>query len=245
MNADLRKTLGVTAKVFNIITLIGSLLILASLSYEIVYSNQFYITTLFLKLQLVVCLIFILDFILRMILSPNKWRFVLYNWILLMVSIPILNIIDWYNMEISNQWYVIFRIAPLFRGFYGLVMVVTWITRKGIVSLMASYVVTVIGFTYCASLVFFSVEQHINPQLTSFGEALWWACMNVTTVGANIFAVTTIGKILTVTIAGMGMMMFPIFTAFIINRFKNTYSTKKVASQKPDTKSNMKQGLKS
>lgn len=231
MNAGLRKKLEIFAKFLNILTLVGSLLVLASFSYEIVYSDQFYITALFLRLQLVVCAIFILDFIVRLILSQHKLKFMLYNWMLLVVSIPILNILNWYNMEVSNQLYVIFRIAPLLRGFYGLVIVVRWITRNGIVSLMASYIVTVVVFTYCASLVFFSVEQHVNPDLKTFGEALWWACLNVTTVGANIFAVTTIGKILTVVIAGMGMMMFPIFTAFIINHFKTTYSVKKTTQK--------------
>ena len=36
--------------------------------------------------------------------------------------------------------------------------------------------------------------------------------MNLTTVGADIFAVTAVGKILTVLLPTLGMMMFPIFT---------------------------------
>lgn len=43
--------------------------------------------------------------------------------------------------------------------------------------------------------------------------------MNVTTVGAEIFAVTTIGKVVTVLLPSLGMMMFPIFTVYVVQQF--------------------------
>lgn len=39
--------------------------------------------------------------------------------------------------------------------------------------------------------------------------------MDVTTVGSNIYATTAVGKILSVVLAALGMMMFPIFTVYI------------------------------
>ena len=53
--------------------------------------------------------------------------------------------------------------------------------------------------------------------------------MDVTTVGSNIYAVTSIGKILSVILAALGMMMFPIFTVYITsivqeaNKKKNAF----------------------
>jgi len=46
---------------------------------------------------------------------------------------------------------------------------------------------SVLVFTYLASLVFYDYEILVNPRLTDYGDALWWAWMNVTTVGAAIF----------------------------------------------------------
>lgn len=215
------------SRVFNIITLIGCLIILATLSFEIIHNDDFVINALFLRMQIVICITFLIDFALRFSLSDNKPRFVLYNWVLLVVAIPILNIIIWFNIDVSSKWYLIYRLAPMIRGFYGLIMVVRLITRRGIVSLMVSYIATVLVFTYCASLMFYSVEHQLNPELTSFGEAIWWAWMNVTTVGANIYAKTAIGKVLTVLLSSLGMMMFPIFTAFIIDQFKLNYSSRR------------------
>ena len=54
---------------------------------------------------------------------------------------------------------------------------------------------------------------------TDFGDAIWWASMNLTTVGADIFAVTAVGKILTVLLPTLGMMMFPIFTTYILQEY--------------------------
>ena len=39
--------------------------------------------------------------------------------------------------------------------------------------------------------------------------------MNVTTVGAEIFPVTAVGKVVCVLLPSLGMMMFPIFTIYV------------------------------
>jgi voltage-gated potassium channel len=43
--------------------------------------------------------------------------------------------------------------------------------------------------------------------------------MGVTTVGAAIFPVTSIGKILAVLLPALGMMFFPIFTIYVTNLY--------------------------
>ena len=68
---------------------------------------------------------------------------------------------------------------------------------------------------YFASLAFFVMEHKVNSLVTDYGDALWWAFMDVTTVGSNIIAVTTTGRVLSVVLAALGMMMFPIFTVYI------------------------------
>ena len=55
----------------------------------------------------------------------------------------------------------------------------------------------------------------MNTLVTGYGDALWWAFMDVTTVGSNIIAVTVTGRVLSVLLAALGMMMFPIFTVYV------------------------------
>ena len=68
---------------------------------------------------------------------------------------------------------------------------------------------------YFASLAFFVLEHKVNPLVTDYGDALWWAFMDVPTVGSNIIAMTTTGRVLSVLLAALGMMMFPIFTVYV------------------------------
>ena len=59
------------------------------------------------------------------------------------------------------------------------------------------------------------MEHGPNPLVKGYGDALWWAFMDVTTVGSNIIAVTATGRVLSVLLAALGMMMFPIFTVYV------------------------------
>lgn len=47
--------------------------------------------------------------------------------------------------------------------------------------------------------------------------------MNVTTLGASIIPVTEIGKILTVVLGTVGMLMFPLFTVYVTNLVQRSY----------------------
>ena len=73
---------------------------------------------------------------------------------------------------------------------------------------------------YFSSLAFFVLEHKVNPLVTGYGDALWWAFMDVTTVGSNIIAVTVTGRVLSVLLAALGMMMFPIFTVYVTSLIK-------------------------
>ena len=74
-----------------------------------------------------------------------------------------------------------------------------------------------------------------------YGDALWWAFMDVTTVGSNIIAVTVTGRGLSVLLAALGMMMFPIFTVYVtslvqqVNKRKEEYYQSQ-QSEPADTK---------
>jgi voltage-gated potassium channel len=94
---------------------------------------------------------------------------------------------------------------------------VQWFIDSGLRRLFAAYLFTVVCFTYLAALIFYDYEVGINHHLHGFGNALWWAWMGVTTVGAQIFPVTAIGKVLAVLLPALGMMFFPIFTIYITN----------------------------
>ena len=204
----------------NVLVLLGSIAIILSLSLEVFCDPGRY-SGLYMQVQFWVCVIFLVDFFYRLRLSPRKGRFVLANLLFLLVSIPYLNIVNWFDLHVSQELYYWLRMVPLIRGGYGLAIMVGWVTRSRATSLMVSYVLMIFALTYFTSLVFYTLEKPVNPGVDTFGNSLWWAFMNVTTVGANVFAKTATGKVLTVVLAASGMMLFPIFTAYITTKVQD------------------------
>ena len=107
------------------------------------------------------------------------------------------------------------RFIPLVRSGWALAIVVGWLTSNRASGLFVSYLTMLLAMVYFSSLIFFVIEQKVNPEVKDYNDALWWAFMDVTTVGSNIIAITPTGRILSVLLAALGMMMFPIFTVYV------------------------------
>ena len=120
-----------------------------------------------------------------------------------------------YHITFSPEISYFLRFIPLLRGGYALAIVVGWLSGSKASGLFTSYITMLMATVYFASLIFFVLEHKVNPMVTDYWSALWWAFMDVTTVGSNIYAVTPTGKILSVVLAALGMMMFPIFTVYV------------------------------
>lgn len=203
--------------ILHIIILLLSIWLVAMISIDTFHNTTFYENTGFQKFQLLVCYAFIADFFIELVLSDRKWHYVRTRLIFLIVSIPYQAIMYRYGLHISRELSYIIRYMPLIRGGYAMAIVVGWFTSNKVTGLFFSYIITLLSTVYFASLTFYLFEQHINPLVSDYTDALWWAAMDVTTVGSNIVAVTSVGRVLSVLLAALGMMMFPIFTVYVTN----------------------------
>ena len=158
--------------------------------------------------------------------DPRPARFFGRNLAYLFLSIPWLNILDWSGVSMTHDWGILVSLIPMLRAFLAMAIIVRWlVSGNKLTRIFWAYIFTVVVFTYLSALVFYDYEVTVNDKLHGFGNALWWAWMNVTTVGAEIFAVTAVGKVVTVLLPSLGMMFFPIFTTYILQEY---------APQKPD-----------
>lgn len=220
------KTLSIMASEKNfmrILNMLAGVALLVGISVEVLTGNHHTYSSWYLWLQFVVCLIFILDFAHSLMVGSNSYRRIVPNMIFLLLSIPYLNIIHWLDLTPNRAVAVVLSALPLIRSFIAMGVVVEWLIESRISRIFGAYIFTVAGFTYLAALIFYDYEIGHNPHLNNFGNAFWWAWMNVTTVGAAIFPVTAIGKVLAVLLPSLGMMFFPIFTIYVTN----LYTTKK------------------
>lgn len=220
-------------KIFNILVLIGSFAIITLLSIEAIISESIVSETFVLRFQAIVCAIFFMDYVVRFFESDRKLHFIATNILFLAVSIPYINIVHAMNISLTPLEHMLVRMMPLIRGGYGIIIMISWLTRSKIATLFASYIATIFATTYFASLLFYEVEKGVNSMVTNYWDSLWWACMDVTTVGSNIYAVTRTGQVLSVLLAASGMMMFPIFTAYITSRFQSQRAEDNLHNQPP------------
>ena len=183
--------------ILHILILLMSLFLVISISIDTFHNIPFLNQGSYLKIQFWICMFFLFDFLLEFFLSKEKGRYFTSHFIFLLVSIPYLNIIDFYHITFSPEISYFLRFIPLLRGGYALAIVVGWLSGSKASGLFTSYITM------------------LNPMVTDYWSALWWAFMDVTTVGSNIYAVTPTGKILSVVLAALGMMMFPIFTVYV------------------------------
>lgn len=213
-------------RLLNILVLLGSFAILAMISVEMLSDTIVFSETFILRFQFSMCCIFLVDFLVRLYFSPRRGMFFLRNFLFLVVSIPYLNIVDAFHLPVSHYEHIAIRLMPLVRGMYGIFIVISWMTRSRITNLFYSYITTLLAATYFASILFYSLERGVNPMVKNYWDAaITWGCMNVTTVGSDIFAVTRIGQLLSVFLAAAGMMMFPIFTAYVTSKFQEKRKT--------------------
>ncbi len=209
-----------------ILNLLAGITLIVALSFEVLTGNHERYSNWYLWIQLFVCIIFILDFTHALLVGGHSYRNTFTNLLLLLISIPFLNIIHWTGITLDRSIAVIVSALPLIRALVAMGVVVHWMLEGRATRIFGAYIFTVVGFTYLAALIFYDYEINVNTHLHGFGNALWWAWMNVTTVGAAIFPVTAIGKVLAVILPSLGMMFFPIFTIYVTDLY-NVRKSKK------------------
>ncbi len=210
-----------SAERLNTLTLLASIALITALSIEIIPSkghvvfSDGYLWTLF-----AVCIVYMADFFLRMASAASPSRYLRRNILILLLSIPYQNILHWATGgAVGHDLSIVLSAVTLLRAFLALYMIVRWLVGSSVGRLFAAYIVTLVVFTYLSGLIFYEYEAPVNDRLDGFGNALWWAWMNVTTVGAAIFPVTVIGKVVCVLLPMLGMAMFPIFTVYVTDLY--------------------------
>lgn len=203
----------------DLVVIAASVALISALSLEIIRGDHLFFTDWYLRLQFVVCVIYIAKFFVNVYLARQKWHYFYFHLPILLISIPYLNFVD--HLSMNREWLLALGLLPIFRAlvsfyrtFYRLV------TAQRLDRIFYAYIMVTILVTYIAALIFYDCEFHLNVELHSFGDALWWSWMGLTTVGAAITPVTTFGKILSVVLPLVGMMLLPLFTSFILTLHK-------------------------
>ena len=78
-----------------------------------------------------------------------------------------------------------------------------------------------------AAYGFYKLEREVNPQVDSYGDALWWAICTVSTVGyGDIVPITGLGRVIGAILIIFGVMFFLTWTAVLAGLISSFISPK-------------------
>lgn len=168
----------------------------------------------------IIWIIFILNFVLEFILAPHKTVYLRRNWLtVISLLVPALRI------------FRIFRVIRLFRltrvgRSLRLFRVVSSLNR-GMRALAANlqrrgfgYVIALTLLVHFAGAAGMYAFESTSPNgLTSYGEALWWTAMTLTTMGSQYWPQTFEGRVLCFFLALYAFAVFGYVTATLATFF--------------------------
>ncbi len=198
----------------NITVLILSAGLIGFISWDTYLGKNFLEDKVYMSYQFIVCLFFLGDIFFRFFISRRKGRYLLISIPFLLISLPYLNLIQYYGITISPEDLYIVRFIPIVRGLVALTMVVTYASENLTTTVCTSYLLILITVVYMSGLVFYMEEKAVNPAVKNLWYAVWWAGMNTTTLGCNINPQTGIGMALGLMLSVFGILMFPLFTVY-------------------------------
>lgn len=208
-------------KTLYILTIIASFILIADITIVDLPNIQRNLDVEPTRLQFWICIYFLIDFILLMLIADDKWQYFKRYFILLPLSIPYSNLLTYYSVDLTSDLIYLLKFLPIIRGVVATILLINLLISNKITGLFIAYLSIFISLAYIQTLIFFLFESPKNPEVESYYDVLWWASMTVTTLGSNIIPITGVGKISTAILAVTGITIFPIFTVYITTMVQN------------------------
>lgn len=202
--------------------LAGSVALITLISYDTFRNVSFIENQKYLQAQFWICLLFLFDIVMEFLISPRKWHYFITHLFFFIISIPYINILDFYGVHMSGELVYAIRFIPIVRAAYVLAIITGALSSNRISSMFIAYIALLLSIVYFSSMMFFVEEHIVNPDCTSYPQALWWAIMCMTTAGSYVGEYTVTGKVLSVILSGGGLILFPVFTVYITHAVAGT-----------------------
>jgi voltage-gated potassium channel len=158
-----------------------------------------------------ICVIFLLDFFGNLSRASSKREYFIgrRGWLDLLGSIPALGFFKYTALLRLARLSRLARITRLLRGQNKRELVDDVLTHRGQYAAFVSVMAAMIVLVVCSVLVLQFESHAADANITTGGDALWWAIVTITTVGyGDYFPVTGAGRVTgaLVMFAGVGII---------------------------------------
>jgi voltage-gated potassium channel len=158
-----------------------------------------------------ICVVFLIDFSGNLFRAPTKKEYFIgrRGWLDLLGSIPSLGFFKFTALFRLARLSRVARITRLLRGQNKRELIDDVVTHRGEYAAFVSVMAAMIVLVVCSVLVLQFESRAADANITTGGDALWWALVTITTVGyGDYFPVTAAGRITGafVMFAGVGII---------------------------------------
>ncbi len=198
----------------NIIVLILSVYVLVALIVDTFFHFPTEIAKILDYIDNVICIFFLIEFMIRFFKSENKREFMKWGWIDLLSSIPTFDFLR------AGRAFRLIRLLRVLRAFRSTKILIKHIYNNKTQGAFTTVCVIAILMLIFSSIAILQVEDDPNSNIKTAEDAIWWAYVTITTVGyGDKYPVTIEGRIIAAILMTVGVGLFGTFTAFLSSWF--------------------------
>jgi len=161
-----------------------------------------------------ICAVFFLDFCIQFYQAENKLKFMKWGWVGLIASIPMVDFLK------LGRLVRVIRILRIIKAFKSVKTFMDSFFLNKAKGTMNSVMIIAFMMIIFSSIIILQVEKAPESNISTAGDALWWAFVTITTVGyGDLYPVTLEGRLVAVVLMTTGVGLFGTFTAFVASWF--------------------------
>ncbi len=213
---------------WQITMLVLSVYVLGALFTDTVFTLPSETSALLTRIDNLVCLLFIADFIFSLCTARDRLGYLKWGWIDLLSSIPNVRILRW------GRVFRAIRILRILRGIRSTKLILKFLfasRAKGTLGGVATVSLVLLIF---ASIAILNCETSAGSNIKTASDALWWAFGTLTTVGyGDLYPVTVHGRLIAALLIMAGIGLYATFTAYVASVF--VHESEKEGDEREDT----------
>jgi len=199
---------------WQMVILVLSVYVLLALAAEWIFTVPEQVLILLRWIDTAICLVFIGDFFVRLFQADNKLRFLKWGWIDLVSSIPFLPLARWGRLA------RVARILRLMRSVRSAKALLQMIFQNRMRGAFLSVALATVVLVIVSSVAILICETSPGSNITTAGDAFWWAFSTITSVGyGDFYPVTLEGRLVAAVLMTAGVALFTTLTAYMVSLF--------------------------
>jgi len=198
----------------NLVVIFLSVYVLGAIIADTFFKLPPEVSTVLRYIDDLICVFFLVEFIVRFVKAENKLKFMKWGWIDLLASIPTFDFLRY------GRLLRLIRLLRLLRSFRSIKNVLNHVFADRMIGTFASITILAITMVLFSSIAILQFETSPESNIKTGEDAIWWSFSTITTVGyGDRYPVTTDGRIVAICLMCTGVGMFGVLSATLASWF--------------------------